>query len=409
MVLAQISASLATPLLSGSADPNEVDVDYPIRPSEVKGIWRWWARSLVAGALFNRGLLNGESNKNAVKTPTKAEASVISEIVGIDMGLGYVGRGKKHRASCFSIEVETMDNVSPKIANNDYNIRDLNRVKLLTLGKRQVEYLDQLRIRIIVDDHLNCGLSSDAVKASLGALGLALNLSCLGKGGRRGLGCLDIQVEGNYSRLFNMEWRIGDAVNEAMNYVDKVVGNHVLERMAGSSGRSRCSLSPIPSVTISDLTNCVDRNYRSNRDQKLFSFQVITMEAGKDKLQLLHNFFLRPERARATRGDPRGKDDLRLRLMAWILGLPREQRGTGYEITSGSDRRASPMLLAVHGKTSYLTVLTSADWPRKLMWIDGGNKPINISENDIINATYTALNEFTEYLNRRGIRWHSWP
>ncbi len=187
MVLAQISASLATPpLLSGSADPNEVDVDYPIRPSEVKGgIWRWWARSLVAGALFNRGLLNGESNKNAVKTPTKAEASVISEIVGIDMGgLGYVGRGgKKHRASCFSIEVETMDNVSPKIANNDYNIRDLNRVKLLTLGKRQVEYLDQLRIRIIVDDHLNCGLSSDAVKASLGALGLALNLSCLARGG----------------------------------------------------------------------------------------------------------------------------------------------------------------------------------------------------------------------------------
>ncbi len=188
---------------------------------------------------------------------------------------------------------------------------------------------------------------------------------------------MDIQVEGNYSRLFNMEWRIGDAVNEAMNYVDKVVGNHVLERMAGgSSGRSRCSLSPIPSVTISDLTNCVDRNYRSNRDQKLFSFQVITMEAGKDKLQLLHNFFLRPERARATRGDPRGKDDLRLRLMAWILGLPREQRGgTGYEITSGSDRRASPpMLLAVHGKTSYLTVLTSADWPRKLMWIDGGKQ-----------------------------------
>ncbi|WP_243675411.1 type III-B CRISPR module RAMP protein Cmr1 [Vulcanisaeta distributa] len=45
MPYVELEVNLATPLLAGSADPNKVDEDYPIRPSEVKGLWRWWARA----------------------------------------------------------------------------------------------------------------------------------------------------------------------------------------------------------------------------------------------------------------------------------------------------------------------------------------------------------------------------
>lgn len=125
--------------------------------------------------------------------------------------------------------------VAPRTATGGYVGRDnLQRVRLLTLGRREVEYVDRLNARIIIDEHIKCGLSEDAVKAALGALSLALRLSCLGKGSRRGgLGCLDItRVYGRYSSLFDPGRRINDVIDEVIKYVSSVVSGRRFTNVA---------------------------------------------------------------------------------------------------------------------------------------------------------------------------------
>ncbi len=45
MAYVELDLETTTPPRFGSFNPNEIDKDYPIRPSEVKGLWRWWARA----------------------------------------------------------------------------------------------------------------------------------------------------------------------------------------------------------------------------------------------------------------------------------------------------------------------------------------------------------------------------
>ncbi|WP_054853616.1 hypothetical protein [Vulcanisaeta distributa] len=128
----------------------------------------------------------------------------------------------------------------------------------------------------------------------------------------------------------------------------------------------------MPVVSKADFTKCMEGNAKCGLGDVggIHAFQVLELNRGRDALSILHNFFLRPERARVLKGgNPLINDDLRNRLEAWVLGLPREQRGgTGYIMRGNVTRRASPMLLAVHSKQSYLAVFISADWPRELTW-----------------------------------------
>ena len=53
-----LELKLETPLVTTYLDP-----DWPLRPHEVWRLWRWWARALVAGTLYNRGFLRGAEQK----------------------------------------------------------------------------------------------------------------------------------------------------------------------------------------------------------------------------------------------------------------------------------------------------------------------------------------------------------
>jgi CRISPR-associated protein Cmr1 len=424
----RLELTLETPFLPGSADPNVVDPDWPLRPSEVKGIWRWWARALIAGVLFDRGLLHGEVRHDMVKVPTDVEAGCVSRIVGRGLGLGYAGSDGS-MSSCFRIRFERMNFNAPR--NVDYGLTNrLQRVRLLTLGKRpaQLQYVDrgQLSITMVIESHTVCGLDNASIEAALYALALALRFSCFGKGGRRGLGCFGVRAYGRYSGIFNRGYgeprEPGELVESALNTVGKVVDSMVTKECRGleSKGVSGCELPPVPIVSIKgDYTNCVDTRYREGVKSlgKLTPYKLIIIQGGRgtNLLDVLHNFFLRPTRTRAIHGNYMAQDQLRQDLKAWILGLPREQKNpkeqkkTGYEIVGSISRRASPMLLAVHSNEAYLSVFTSADWPNKLKWYsskpeqslteekDKGLK-IEINEKDIIDATAIALSEFMKYL-----------
>ncbi len=404
----ELSLTLDTPFLPGSVDPNRVDPDWPLRPSEVKGIWRWWARALVAGALFERGLLHGRLSPNVVKTPTGEEVSCISRIVGLNLGLGYAGE-RNSRASCFKIIINPDDQQFSLPQPAGVNLANrLQRIKLLTLGKRSIEYVSRASIRLIIDEHAPCKLDRASIEASLSALALALRYSCFGKGGRRGLGCFGVRAYGPYSRLFGMDDK--ELVNYAVESVGKVVDSALMDCRVRRSELSKCELPPTPIVSSGiNYIDCVENSEVRNSISKalnnaLHPYMLIKV-TGPNVLDTLHNFFLRPRRTIALLGSHHRNDDLRATYNAWVLGLPREQKNTGYMIKSSDvSRRASPLIVSVHGDRAYVSVFTSADWPTQLEWRGAGSQSISVNQGRVINATAIALKELIDYSSKSGLQ-----
>jgi CRISPR-associated protein Cmr1 len=109
-VRVELTLNLDTIFIPGSADPFTVDPDWPLRPSELKGIWRWWARAFVAGVLFDKGYLCGRQDQQG--RISRDEINLISRIVGEGLGLGHAaGKG---RISEFRIFIEPLDIIKIK-------------------------------------------------------------------------------------------------------------------------------------------------------------------------------------------------------------------------------------------------------------------------------------------------------
>jgi CRISPR-associated protein Cmr1 len=350
-----------------------------------------------------------------VKVPTDAEAGCVSRIVGRVLGLGYAGSDGS-MASCFRIRFERVNFNAPR--NVNYGLANrLQRVRLLTLGRRQVQYVDRGSATMVIESHTACNLDNASIEAALHALALALRFSCFGKGGRRGLGCFGVRAYGRYSGVFRDYREPGELIRNALSTVGKVVDSVVTKECRELRGRSpsSCELPPMPIVSInSDYASCVDDRYREGIRSlgRLTPYKLIMIQGGRgtNLLDVLHNFFLRPTRTKVIHGNYTAQDQLRQDLKAWILGLPREQRGTGYEIVGSASRRASPMLLAVHDNEAYLSVFTSADWPSMIKWRGAGTHQLNINEREVLNAIAIALGEFIEYLRKSNIQGvKAWP
>jgi CRISPR-associated protein Cmr1 len=394
-----LELKLETPFLPGSADPASPDPDWPLRPSEVKGLWRWWARAVVAGVLFEQGLLHGAGKRDVVKTPTREEADCIAQIVGLDMGLGYAGR-REAQASCFRIRFEEINFAPPRDVSQNLAAQ-LQRVRLLTLGGRRLQYIDRGSATLVVEEHVPCPLDGSAVEAALGALALALRLSCFGKGGRRGLGCFSVRAYGRYSSLFTEEPKA--LIERAMATAGAVVDRAVSRCRGFRRGESSpCELPPMPALSTARRYDACIKDSIALTPYMLVSVKGVRRED-------LHNFFLRPTRTRVLHGSYFAQDALRQALKAWILGLPREQKGTGYRIIGGVSRRASPLMLAIADNAAYLSVFTSADWPRELEWRGGGRQRITVAETDVLAAMALALREFLNYVKKLGGQAETWP
>jgi len=445
MSLVELELELETPLFAGGHEPQKLDELWILRPSEVKGVWRWWARALVAGALYDAGQLKGEGKHGILKAPKPEEAREIAKIVGEEMGLGYADpQGKSSKASSYSLMVKLAD-THMKESKKDYKRAyeggpltigeikvNLQRLKLLALSSRReketalssrpkwkIEYLAPgTRFRLRIEEQLPT--RHEAVEAALLALSLALTLGGFGKGGRRGLGCFRIiKAKGPYATLFDKRMSVAERVMRAMNAVRKITRTEAVES-------ERRELPPLPSVSARKLT----AGYTIGNSE-LRPFHVIEVR-GDDTIRFLenlHNFFLRGERAKRLLGNPKLPDVLRQNFNAWVLGLPREQQEpkkrqeTGYKIeVEDVDRRASPLWLAVHDGIAYLSVFVSADWPQKLTWRGikkernkeekeiERTQPIPLDESRIAGAIVTAVEEFANYAEKCGFRVNFiWP
>ncbi|MEM4506455.1 MAG: hypothetical protein QXM82_03675 [Ignisphaera sp.] len=386
-----------TPLLVGWYDPYKQD-RVGIRVPEIKGLWRWWCRAFIAGAMYDQGMLCGREDKNVYLLPRDEELKAISCFVGKILGLGYAGK-EGAESSRFRLSVKDYMNI--KIVDFRKNIK-YQRIKLLTL-KQKIEgiypgCIFTLNVEKVREKY------KDAEDLALKILIVFLQLSGIGKGGRRGLGSQDIifvepeNILGNSGK--DVKKLIGQTYEDSVKIVNKYIEAVNVEcktRIEGCKQSLNKRLPPLPVIS---------------RDRfKLF--KVDSKDYRNLDFLYIHQFFVRTERCKVLQKRSICRDDLREKLRAWFLGLPRKQRGTGYEIlVSGIVRRPSPIFIAYHGRDNVfgqgtlISVFLSGDWPKELEWKGGDDKPkiININENEIKEAYKVFINEFKGYLYRRGLK-----
>jgi len=384
-----IEVQNSTPLLVGWYDPLKQDV-VGLRTTEIKGLWRWWARTFIAGALYDLGLLSGRESSNTVLKPSEDSIITISYFVGKVLGLGYVGKEGESEASRFTLYVE--GSVRPKQFSNK-----LQRIKLLSLGiKRKIEGVEEgQRFRIIVKNRIS--KDHEAEELALKILLLALQLSGIGKGSRRGLGSLDIRSGLSFTK------DIKSLVNDVYSSCREIVKKYRNDVKTSSTIREfKCSnFPPLPLISKGSIYNV--------KISQIIRVKNIGFEA-------LQNFFVRSERCRVLYGNPRCDDDIRRNFVAWFLGLPRQQKSTGY-FTEEVPRRASPIIVSYHtdknvfGDGGFITILVSGDWPKKILWRgEGMKRPININCETIVNALNIVFNEFDQYLRKlKAVTEVIWP
>jgi len=363
-LLARIALTNTTPTRIGgyNARPysKELDLTEGLRTSEVKGIWRWWLRATMAGALWDLGR---EPNKTTIK-------KMVNEILGSTAS-----------ASKFTLTSSYAYSAAKELD----DLTRIPRMRLI-LMKRQDESQDEFNIRSIEEKSLcppgflkaNLSLNERADKPldpttrriALGTLLLALLLHGIGAISRRGLGHFQLEVKecvdelSDYSGSIKAvnEARRRDEMQEGLNSLfSKVLQDakqSLLQRnMLTGLGPRPSRLPPFPSFSS---------------DSRIFRLRIVDVKASDEAFLL--------EKLGKVAMKVGWKTSLGLNVRAvggvldsWILGLPREVRGTGY--ASQAERRPSSITLAPMKKLqqSFLVSIygfLSSDWRiRGLQWM----------------------------------------
>lgn len=381
-------ATTSTPLIVGWYEPLRLD-PHGIRATEIKGLWRWWARAFVAGALYDLSYVQGRGSADVLLRPTREEAERVNHVVGRVLGLGYAGE-EGAEASRFVLYTEYAGRGSlPVRCSSD----GLQRIRLLALKKSVCYYPQGTPFNIVAEKRVS--RDSYAELTALKILAIALQLSGLGSGGRRGLGSVDAELPSEVSAK-NLRQLIDDVYQSCVELVKRVAS----EKHWSSASSAVAAPPPLPALSRKNFMG--------------FPVAQVLVARGVE-FRDVHNFFVRSERCRVLAGSPICNDDLRSHLDAWILGLPRGRRGdrrsTGYTIPARDiSRRASPILISYHrqgnalGDGAYITVLLSGDWPSKIVWSDATSQSITLDFARLRNAYDRALNEFTAYLQKVGAK-----
>jgi len=406
-----IDVETSTPASIGWYEPSKQD-PVGLRASEVKGLWRWWSRVCIAGAMYDLGILKGTPGENVLLKPSSTEIETIDCFVGKILGLGYVG-GAGSEASRYVIYIKEH---SIKIINLEelrnqeeekrllQELASYQRFKLLTRGRKEGgrsvreqgigSFLDKgSRFTLIIRKRTSS--YPDAERLAIKILYLALQLTGIGKGARRGLGSLDIV---GTLPVEDFKYKsIGELLEDVYSDCLSVVEKYKNLCIGDQSFSQRADIPPMPVLSKS--------KYRDS-----INVTQIYLAEGID-FRTVHNFFLRSERCRILYGKPICQDPLRRNYFAWILGLPRgqlpkKQPPTGYLITVPNvSRRASPILISYHaesnilGPGTYVSTFLSGDWPKTLKW-HGKNatKYITVNTQMIVGAYRTTIDELSSYL-----------
>ncbi|MCS7104956.1 MAG: type III-B CRISPR module RAMP protein Cmr1 [Thermofilaceae archaeon] len=397
--------SNVTPLLTGWYDPQTAD-PMGLRATEIKGLWRWWARAFIAGALYERNMLKGSSSGDILKRPTKTESELISSLVGKKMGLGYAGeRGSEQ--SRFTIRIEPLRVSTPVPSRqlskftNWREFTNWQRLKLLSLGGGSPEcILPGAEFKISVT--LTRGRFGDAESLAFRVLLITLQLCGVGKAARRGFGSLDLTRIVGYDDIPNS---LHDLLDETYALTSSLVERETHQPSRGLDHDELPPMACVSKAIVKDVPVSSIYEISSGSSAPSPTGNPGSFPTGGNirEWSLIHNFFVRMGRCRVIHGSPSCFDQIRKSYAAWFLGLPREQRDTGYK--SSVDRRASPIFVAFHsrrnifGNRAFMSILLSSDWPQKIHWKDsGGPRGINVNKSQIVNDYNVCFNELSTYL-----------
>ena len=424
-MIAELELKNETPVFLGSYD-TQFHEDDPFRTQSLKGLWRYWVRAYIAGAMFEKGVLTCKKSDTRV-------CGVDSKSLDILLAKTQEILGGPKLASKFRIFIEDVS-VSKKTIKKEEKEKKFKidgeekgllevpqRIRLLMMGKgdRSLSFANDVRTKVKVEVASHADASDLEIKIALGSLLTALTLNGLGKMGRRGFGTFSIRGDGHQfirsyldSRGFFIFEKLPDLINETLNAacscIDEKGTPHELPPLDCVTRRK---------IDLSAIS--VEQGIFNRREVPVFSVIKVEKRSKADSLQLLselQDFFYRPGRTRKmgigiTRAE-KSEDLLTKERFSWFLGLPREQKETGY--SAAVERRASPIHLAVHNGFGLFTLFLSGDWPLGICWERFRRRPHNIKvreretipllidENIIKRAYLTVLLCLEKYLKACG-------
>jgi CRISPR-associated protein Cmr1 len=334
-----------------------------LRSQSLKGLMRYWMRVYFATQGYNLEEINEQTNS----------------ILGGKSKDGKELLTSKIKISCY-IKVDTP---------SDYINSNITRIKLLRLGegrrkdaekleRNKLNYAEKLESELSLYD-VNGDLNDKNKRLVIGSLITSIILSGIGKMSRRGFGCFSMEIKEEDTRVFREK-------------VKKVF----------SSDRLDDKITNIKEI-IKQTKECIpERNY-GNDLPPIHAFShckmyIIKIQDKMQTIQDLQRFTVRSLR----RIRP---DTITNKHLAWFLGLPREQRGTGYTGYINNieiERRASPMFIAIHNDFAIITIFKSKDWPLQIKWKGKFTENIKVTDNNINEAYNVISKELKGYLLNKG-------
>lgn len=406
----EIEAKNSTPLLLGWYEPNKVD-PMGIRITEIKGIWRWWARAIAGGVMLDKSELVPSLY------PANNKSDVLKKVLGFvgrDLGFGCVSCGEKESAiaSRYILRLSEVEKSNGKKLKLE-DARKIQRIVLLLGGFPQEFELTQgekeckmslsrtgkdgnvrnlelylpgcLKFKLnLISTEDNGNKERD--KAAAFSLILSLLLMGIGKGGRKGLGSFDlVKINSNSEKLSEV---INQLTNEAkrnnLSAIRKLISEtydsfaKLMNIEGGTSSDSKIEKLPLfPSLSKRESVSSV---------HVIFPIQKPECQ----ELTNLHNMFLLS--VRSSENSTSKFDDWRncVKSVDWYFGLPRGvKKRAKYVILNkkghpeGEARRPSAAVLSLHteenlfGAGGFLTLFASTDWHPDLALVKNGrNIPI---------------------------------
>lgn len=343
-----------TPVFLGGYDTEyfhaNLDTEEGFRIQSLKGIWRWWMRAYIAGALWDRD--------------GKVDLDKLIKLTGSILGSAV---DKESQASKLVIRLRMPPSISyMEILKEDALARKLTRVGLTMLDKKRMTVARQLEVELEICERSGVELTKEEGQLALSSLLSALVLCGMGKMGRRGMGAFKLDELRSFEDFLPIDLLKMTPVTpeNAEGFLKSLI--KTAHDAAHSFVKSQLELKKergvpsLPSISKGDIEGFPAYS--------LYIFKV--RKSALDIAADFQDFCTRPRRLSRLRKDPARDTDVIIDTKrAWALGLPRSQRGTGY--LTDVERRASPFIFAAHENWATLSIFYSSDWSRKVTWKGG--------------------------------------
>jgi CRISPR-associated protein Cmr1 len=352
----------SSPLLLGGYD-TESKHEFQgeeLRPTSLKGVWRWWFRAVLGATLWRDGI----KDEDFINNLRKKEGAILGTTEGKATASKIVIRSFTSKV-CYDFAEK---------------IQDLPRIRYLLLKKKDITFIKDIAgiIELKVFSYKDEKPEYEDIRRASGSFIISLLLSGLGKGSRRGFGSLDFDVIEDTAGMF---------LNLKSENIDAETIKMILRSLIPASESKNPPPIPLLAPGHFELLYLKHNN-------------VMKM------LQDIQNFTLRTGRMRVL-----GRDSLRDQLTGWILGLPRSAmpKGrieSGYYIKGGKiARRASPLIVSVHKTYASVCIFKSRDWPHPILWKSREMREGVKAQDDLMKAHDVLSRSIREYLEKCGYRY----